>query len=141
MLLLSAQAVLRARVPLLSRLEALHFLLEDFVDVRHVGALVLKLGSEGRQLIAQNHNLALEARLLLVTAGQHFADLGQLPVLLLDGSLGAAVVFLFALQAVFVRLQLRLLVIKEILVHAEGLPLLRDESIAAARVLNGLLPL
>jgi hypothetical protein len=121
--------------------EPLHLFLQNLVYVCHVAALVLQFCRKGRQLVAENYHLALETLLLFIRSGKNLADFGQLTLLMLDGSLSAAIVFLFTLQAGLVSLKLRLFVIKEILVNSESLTLLRDEGVTTAGVFNGFLPL
>ena len=128
-------------VAFLCGIQTLHLFFQNFVDVGHVGALVLQLGREGRQLVAQNHHFALQRFLFFIRTGERLADLGQLTLLLLNSRFSAAVIFLLALKARLVSLQLGLLVVEVVLVHTESLALVRDQGVAAAGVLNGFLPL
>jgi hypothetical protein len=92
-------------------------------------------------LVAENHHFPFETFLLFVRSGKNLADFGQLTLLVLDSSLSAAIVFLFALQSGLVSFELGLFVIKEILVHSKSLTLLGDEGVTTAGIFNGFLPL
>jgi signal transduction histidine kinase len=86
-------------------------------------------------------HFSVQRNLLLSLAGELLADLGQLTLLGLDVALSRAVVFLFALEALFVLLEVVLFAVELILEEAELLTRLVDELVTLARVLDGLLPL
>jgi len=140
-LLFLAQTVLGSSKSLFGGLEPLHLFFQNFVDTGYIAALIVQFGSKGGQLVTEDNYLALETVFLLAGPSNSLTNFCQMAILTLDSMLRTIVVFFLALQAGFMSLELRFLVVKEVLVNSECLTFLGDKSITTAGVFNGFLPL
>jgi hypothetical protein len=140
-LLFLAQTVLGSSKSLFGGLEPLHLFFQNFVDAGYIAALIVQFGSKGGQLVTEDNYLALETVFLLAGPGNSLTNFGQMAILTLNSMLRTIVVFFLALQAGLMSLELRFLVVKEVLVNSECLTFLGDKSITTAGVFNGFLPL
>ena len=139
--MLRSQSLLSRLILLLSSLETLHLLFEDFVDVGDGTTFVLELSGEGRQLIRQNGDLALGDFDFFIAALKRLSNLDKLALFGLDLTLSLLVGFLLALKASEVLLVLVLFALQPAFAVTVLDTSLVDELIAATTVFNRVLPL